>query len=98
MALDLKQERPASFEDWVAHVQTALPHIEQIEAIEREDSFHAYLNVRYNGGFTVPSSGLSAGTLRVLALTILPYLSEPPAIVCLEEPENGLHPRAIEAV
>ncbi|MGI9059118.1 MAG: methylation-associated defense system AAA family ATPase MAD3 [Ktedonobacteraceae bacterium] len=101
MVLDLQQkrpERPASFEDWVAHVQTALPYIEKIEAIEREDSFHAYFNVTYKGGFTVPSSGLSAGTLRILALTILPYLSEPPAIVCLEEPENGIHPRGIEAV
>lgn len=98
MILNLQRERRDYFEDWVAHVQTALPHIEKIEAIEREDSFHAYLNVTYDGGFTIPSSGLSAGTLRILALTILPYLSEPPAIICLEEPENGLHPRAIEAI
>ena len=31
-------------------------------------------------------------------MTILPYLVEQPAIFCLEEPENGLYPRAIEAV
>jgi predicted ATPase len=33
-----------------------------------------------------------------LALIILPYLNNLPAIVFLEEPENGIHPRAIEAV
>ena len=34
----------------------------------------------------------------MLALTILPYLDNLPDIVFLEEPENGIHPRAIEAV
>ena len=96
--LSLQRERPDDLNDWIAHVQTALPYIKKIEAIEREDDFHAYLNVMYDGNFTLPSSGLSAGTLRILALTILPYLIEQPAIICLEEPENGLHPRAIQAV
>ncbi len=98
LVLSLQREQPDDFNDWVAHVQTALPHIKKIEAIERADGFHAYLTVTYNGGYTIPSSGLSAGTLRILALTILPYLPNPPDIVCLEEPENGLHPYAIEAI
>jgi predicted ATPase len=46
---------------------------------------------------SVPSSGLSDGTLRILTLTLLPYLAKQPAILVTEEPENGLHP-AIEAV
>src|SRR5260221_268249 len=44
------------------------------------------------------SSGLSDGTLRILALTLLAYLEQHPASLVTEEPENGLHPRAIEAV
>ena len=44
------------------------------------------------------SSGLSDGTLRILTLTLPPYLGKQPAILVTEEPENGLHPYAIEAV
>lgn len=108
LALDLKREgaqegAPAAFRserygDWVAHVQSALPQISDIDVREREDDHHAYFVVSYQGGFKVPSSGLSDGTLRILTLTLLPYLSKQPAILVTEEPENGIHPRAIEAV
>lgn len=90
--------RSERFTDWVSHVQTALPQISDIDVHEREDDHHAYFVVNYRGGFRVPSSGLSDGTLRILTLTLLPYLSNPPAILVTEEPENGIHPRAIEAV
>jgi len=29
---------------------------------------------------------------------VLPYLTLPPKLVTIEEPENGIHPQAIEAV
>jgi len=35
---------------------------------------------------------LSDGTLRFLALLALAYAPQPPALVCFEEPENGVHP------
>jgi hypothetical protein len=98
MVLDLQQEHAEMFDSWVDHVQTVLPHLKHIEAIRREDGVHAYLQVTYDGEYTVSSSGLSAGTLRTLALTVLPYLSNPPGIVCLEIPENSIHPQAIEAI
>lgn len=44
---------------------------------EREEDHHAYFVVVYQGGYEVTSSGLSDGTLRILALTILPYLPAP---------------------
>lgn len=83
---------------WQDHVKTAVPQIAQIEVKEREEDHHVYFSITYQGGYTVTSSGLSEGTLRILALTILPYLNTLPGIVFLEEPENGIHPRAIEAV
>ena len=86
------------FNLWQEHVKTALPNIDHIELKEREEDHHVYFRIFYNGGYEVTSSGLSEGTLRVLALTILPYLDNLPEIVFLEEPENGIHPRAIEAV
>jgi len=83
---------------WQEHVKTALPNIEQIEVIEREEDHHCYFRISYHGGYEVTSSGLSEGTLCILSLTVLPYISNLPDIVFLEEPENGIHPQAIEAV
>ena len=53
--------------------------------------------IRYANGAEIPAWGISEGTLRLLALTILAYLpDEQPAAYLLEEPENGIHPMAIE--
>jgi predicted ATPase len=108
LALDLKREgapegagadyRSEGYADWVAHVKTALPQVADIDIREREDDHHAYFVVTYRGGYTVSSTGLSDGTLRILTLTLPPYLGKQPAILVTEEPENGLHPYAIEAV
>ncbi len=64
------------------------------------DSFdkHRYLVIRYQGGLEVPSWMASDGTLRLLALTLLPYLPEFTGVYLVEEPENGIHPRAIETM
>ena len=98
LALALQQQDAFRFNLWQEHVKTALPNIERIELKEREEDHHVYFRIFYQGGYEVTSSGLSEGTLKILALTILPYLNNLPAIVFLEEPENGIHPRAIEAV
>ena len=46
----------------------------------------------------VPSWLASDGTLRLLALTITAYLKDLNGVFLIEEPENGIHPRAIETV
>ena len=97
LALELKKDS-FRYELWQDHVKTALPQIETIDVKEREEDHHAYFAITYQGGYAVTSSGLSEGTLQILALTILPYLKDLPPIVFLEEPENGIHPAAIEAV
>jgi energy-coupling factor transporter ATP-binding protein EcfA2 len=100
LALRLSGTDPDRFASWVDHVRTALPHITAIDVIEREEDHYAYFSVECNGGYRVTSSGLSDGTLRILALTLLPYLDADvmPEILVTEEPETGIHPRAIETV
>lgn len=97
LALELQQDENR-FSLWVEHVRTALPQVSGIRVKEREEDHHAYFIINYNGGYEVTSSGLSEGTLQILALTILPYLLRLPVLIITEEPENGIHPRAIEAV
>jgi predicted ATPase len=40
----------------------------------------------------------SDGTLRLLALTLPAYLQDFHGVYLIEEPENGIHPRAIETM
>jgi len=44
------------------------------------------------------ASALSDGTLRFLALAILEEHAQGPSVLCLEEPENGIHPDRIAAM
>ena len=43
-------------------------------------------------GITVPAARLSDGTLRYLCLLAILCHDSPPPLVCIEEPELGLHP------
>ncbi|MBI4747909.1 MAG: AAA family ATPase [Acidobacteria bacterium] len=44
------------------------------------------------GGFTIPATRLSDGTLRYLCLLAILCAPTPPPLICIEEPELGLHP------
>lgn len=94
----LEKEQPGRLLDWVAHVREALPDIERIETREREEDRHRYLMLHYKSGLTIPSWLVSDGTLRLLALTLLAYIPDLTGIYLIEEPENGIHPRAVETV
>jgi predicted ATPase len=43
-----------------------------------------------------PSSLISDGTFNILALMSAVFQADQPQFLCIEEPENGLHPQAIE--
>lgn len=98
LALRLQQAAPDLFAAWLEHVRTALPQITGISLHEREEDHHAYFRVQYEGGFEVTSSGLSEGTLRILALTLVAYLDNMPPLLVIEEPENSIHPQAIDTI
>lgn len=95
---DLKRSNDKRFRNWLAHVKTALPDIEDIKTIERPDDKHRYMVICYKGGLEVPSWMASDGTLRLLALTIPAYLFDFGGVYLIEEPENGIHPGAVETV
>ena len=44
------------------------------------------------GGMFTPATRLSDGTMRWLALLVILLVPNPPPLVCIEEPELGLHP------
>jgi predicted ATPase len=95
---NLKNMSDERFREWINHVRTALPDIEDIRTVERPDDKHRYLKIRYSGNLEVPSWMASDGTLRLLALTLPAYLPNFSGIYLIEEPENGIHPRAVETL
>lgn len=56
------------------------------------------LEVVDRDGTAHPARSLSDGSLRFLALTVLGMDSEEQGLLCLEEPENGIHPERIPAM
>jgi predicted ATPase len=95
---ELERANPLRLTEWFAHLRMALPDLQSIRTVVREDDRHRYLVLIYGGGLEVPSWMASDGTLRLLALTLPAYLEGLHGIFLIEEPENGIHPRAIETM
>lgn len=95
---DLRVNHPVQFSRWIEHLATALPDIEDITIGVQPDTNSRYLKIRYAGGLEVPSWMVSDGTLRMLALTLPAYIPDYSGVFLIEEPENGIHPRAVETV
>lgn len=94
----LSKKHKQRFSDWIQHVRTALPDLKHVRTVERSEDRHRYLILEFENGLKVPSWGVSDGTLRLLALTLLAYLPDVEGVFLIEEPENGIHPRAVETV
>ena len=94
----LRKENGARFQDWISHLRTVLPDLVDISTVERPEDRHCYMVYEYHGGLKVPSWLVSDGTLRLTALTLPAYLEDFQGIFLVEEPENGIHPGAVDAV
>ena len=95
---DLEKKDPEKLKEWISHLQTALPDVRGVRTVERPDDRHRYMVLIYKDGLEVPSWMASDGTLRLLALTLPAYLSDFKGAYLIEEPENGIHPRAVETL
>jgi len=94
----LGQESPQRRRAWIEHLRTAIPSIQAISTWSREEDKHEVLRVKYANGVEVNSWMVSDGTLRLLALTLLAYQKDSRGVFLIEEPENGIHPQALETV
>jgi predicted ATPase len=56
------------------------------------------LMVTSRDGTSHPAKALSDGTMRFLALAVLALDPEAQGLLCLEEPENGIHPERIPKI
>lgn len=56
------------------------------------------LMVREQNGSVCPARSLSDGTLRFIALSTIELDSQAEGVICMEEPENGIHPTRIASM
>lgn len=83
---------------WVNHLRYALPDLVNIGWSRRQVDNAEFIVLKYENGLEAPSWILSDGTLRMMALTLLAFLPAEPAVYLVEEPENGVHPQALEII
>ncbi len=91
----LRKDDPERHRAWIAHLRTALPDLVDVATSLRRNDSHCYMFYEYEGRLKVPSWLVSDGTLRLTALTLPAYLNDHRGIYLIEEPENGIHPKAV---
>jgi predicted ATPase len=79
-------------------LSTLIEDIQELRVKEDERTETLTLEVRGRDGVFHPASSLSDGTLRFLVLVTLGLDPEARGVLCLEEPENGIHPERIPAM
>ncbi len=79
----------------LAELNEDVRHV-RVERDEKRDLLTVEVTDR--SGTRHPARALSDGTLRFLALTVIEEDEQMGGVLCLEEPENGIHPARIEAM
>lgn len=77
--------------------RAAVDQPEQIPLLDRAEGKGLYFEF-VEGGHLVPASQVSDGMLLVLAYLTVLHLPEPPRVMLVEEPENGIHPKRLKDV
>jgi predicted ATPase len=95
---DLSDQEPERWDALNRELSRWLPEFNHI-TFERPSNSTKIFQLRTAlGHHKYSASDLSQGTLFAVALLTLAYLKEPPAIVCFEEPDHGIHPRLLKDI
>lgn len=96
-----ERERGNDPEDLYARIANRLAKLIAVKSLRVDvDQVRQILTLQAqeNDGQFYSASSLSDGTLRFLTLAILVEDPESQGMICMEEPENGIHPAKIEAI
>ena len=89
-----KEEKRADFIEWL---QILVPEFRKMEVRKSNiDGGYDFWVFEKGSDNPFPRDLISDGTYNILALLTAVYQSDQPQFLCIEEPENGLHPQAIE--
>jgi AAA15 family ATPase/GTPase len=83
--------------DFIEWLRILIPEFKNIEVRKSNiDGNYDFFIYEKGSEKPFPRSLISDGTYNILSLMAAVYQSSQPQFLCIEEPENGLHPQAIE--
>jgi len=94
----LEREHKARFQNILERIASKIPGVTSIDTKVTDDK---RVLLRFNdGAFADPfyASQMSDGTLKIFAYLLLMEDPDPPPFICIEEPENGLYHRLLDAL
>jgi len=87
---NLRRRDYDSYQNFLGSLKLLYPGIKDVDAPVVEGGNVQIFLQEHNG--PIPASRLSDGTLRYLFLLVILHDPNPPPLICIEEPELGLHP------
>lgn len=94
----MEREYKTRFKVILERIASKIPGIASIDTLETDDK---RVLLRFNdGAFGDPffAQQMSDGTLKIFAYLLLLEDPDPPPFICIEEPENGLYHKLLEAL
>ena len=94
----MEREHPKRFQSILDRIADKIPGVQKIDTEKTNDG---RLLLRFNDkGFNDPfyAQQMSDGTLKVFAYLLMLEDPSPPPFLCIEEPENGLYHKLLEAL
>ncbi|MYN20155.1 AAA family ATPase [Rugamonas sp. FT107W] len=85
-------------ESIVARLAMLVPDVDEVLVRDIDANASRVLYLRSRNGAMQEAKTLSDGVLRFLALAVLEADPESGALICVEEPENGMHPGGVTAI
>jgi len=83
--------------DFIEWLRILIPEFKNIEVKKSNiDGSYDFLIYEKGSKKPFPRNLISDGTYNILSLMAAVYQTDQPQFLCIEEPENGLHPQAIE--
>ncbi|MFZ5495888.1 MAG: AAA family ATPase [Verrucomicrobiota bacterium] len=94
-----REHQPAAFAALEAEFLRLMPDFAALETRPGPGgTVELGARLRNNGHALVTADNLSQGTLYLLAILTLSFAPVPPAVVCIEEADRGMHPRSLREV
>ncbi len=91
----LKIRFPKAKKEILDHLKDLYDGIEDFDVLIEGGTVQVFFMEK---GFAIPATRLSDGTLHYLCLLAILCDPEPPPLICIEEPELGLHPDILPKV
>lgn len=93
----LHSSEPERFDALNEELRRLLPEFDRV-LLDTPTTGQKSIRLTRGPGHKIEGSELSQGTLLALALLTLAHTADPPPVVCLEEPDRGIHPRLLREI